>query len=124
MMDTEDVKIITLEYVDDISRDVMLEYLDIALLERYSGFQGADIKALLKRHIGPIFILGVDGRVVILSYRKGLVKIHIDSNGEDIVLRRRTTLFDKPIDSEVAYRIIVAIATLTHIVEQKENNNV
>lgn len=100
----------------------LLEHLNDVLIEKYAGFKGADIKALLKRHIGPIFILGVDGRVVILSYRKGLVKVHVDYNIEGIVLRRRTTLFDKPINIEVAYRIIVAIATLEQIILQKESH--
>lgn len=123
MSESEDDKIISLEYLDEIASSVMLERLDIISIEKYSGFKGADIKALLKRHTSPTFTIGVDRWVVKLSYKKGLVKIFV-KDANVIVLRRRTTLFDNPIDIESLYRIIVVISTLDHIISQKENRNV
>lgn len=108
----------------DMSNNTLSEHLTDELFKKYTNFTGGDIKALLKRHIGPIFIIGVDGRAVIINVKKGLVRIFVDYAGKDVVLRSHATLFDKPIDKEVAYRIIIALATLEQVIENKENEHV
>lgn len=104
-------------------REALSEYVADDLLDEYMDLTGADIISLLKRHIGPVFIIGVDGRCVILSYKKDMVKIHVDGM-RSINLRRGAKLLDKEKTIEVLFRIIVAVGTLDFIITQKEANNV
>lgn len=103
--------------------NALAEYIQPDLLDELITTTGGDIISLLKRHIGPIFIIGVDGRCVILSFKKGLVRIHVDGCA-NVVLRRDATLIDKVLDIEMLHRVLIAVGTLDYIVTQKEADNV
>lgn len=106
----------------EVISEVLEDYLHRDTIDRYIDITGGDILSLLKRHITPIFIIGVDGYCVILNYKKGLVRIHVDGT-PGVLLRRGAKLIDKPVSIDTIYRVMAAVETLDMLVIQRENSN-
>lgn len=101
----------------------LAEHIENDLLDEYINLTGGDIISSLKKYIGPTFIMGVDGACVILTFKKGMVKIHVDGT-PDINVRRATKLIDKGLTTEVLYRIFITVLTLDLIINHKDNDHV